>query len=332
MTGTRIGRVLALAAGLAMCAASNAKAVCVITAASASPLAASTGTYTPPALPNAQAVSIQVNITYLALVAGTCTLAMSFHRSTLPASMVLVGGGTATMPYSLQTSSSGGNSLFYTGGLPDASNALIYAFAAPILGVPGTTTKTFTVYALASPAALQQAGGYQDSITLDLSNVTLDLVVTKVSSQAFLVTGQVAKSCTIGGQAHPAADTVTIPLTASGDVNTSPINRSYPNAICNAPTNVQLTSQNGAVVTGGAGGGLQNRIDYAATALFSGATASLDTASIPTANGSESGIAAPTMGVTPTGNLGVTITPEANGQPLVAGSYADTLMVTLTPQ
>jgi hypothetical protein len=257
---------------------------------------------------------------------------MSFHRGVLPASMARVGGGSASLPYSLQTSSSGGNALLYTGGLPNSSNSMIYVFNAPALGVPVQTTKTFTVYALASPGAPQQAGSYQDSITIDLFNITLDLIVTKVSSQAFLVTGQVAKSCTIGGQAHPAADAVTIPLTASGNVNTSPINRSYPNAICNTPTNVQLTSQNGAVVTTGTGGGLQNRIEYAATALFSGATASLDTASIPTASGPESGIAAPTAGDTPTGTLGVTITPEANAQPLVAGSYADTLMVTLTPQ
>jgi hypothetical protein len=115
-------------------------------------------------------------------------------------------------------------------------------------------------------------------------------------------------------------------------VNTSSINRSYPNAVCNAPTNVQLMSQNGAVVTGSTAGGLQHLIDYSALATFSGATASLNTATIPGASGPESGTVASTTGNTPTGSLGVSLTPQLNVQPLVAGSYSDTLTITLTPQ
>jgi spore coat protein U-like protein len=41
---------------------------------------------------------------------------------------------------------------------------------------------------------------------------------------------------------------------------------------------------------------------------------------------------ASTTGNTPTGSLGITIIPQLNVQPLVAGSYSDTLTVTLTPQ
>ena len=105
------------------------------------------------------------------------------------------------------------------------------------------------------------------------------------------MTGTVAKTCTIGGVANPVADTATIPITATGSVNTTPIDRSYLNAQCNTPSNLQLTSQNGAVKTSGTVTGLASLIDYSATALFSGASASLNTATVPTAAGPESGAA-----------------------------------------
>ncbi|HVZ05660.1 hypothetical protein [Hyphomicrobium sp.] len=332
MNSSRISIVFAWAAILFLITSGQARAVCVITGASASPLTASTGTYTPPNPLGAQATPITIQLTYLALLGGTCTLAMSFHRATVPASMALAGGGSASLPYTLQSSSSGGDTLFYTGGTPNASNSLIYSFNAPALGIPVNSSTTFMIYALAQPGNPQQAGSYQDSVTLDLFNIALNLLVTQVSSQAFLVTGQVAKSCTIGGVTHPSADMATIPITADGSVNTSSINRSYSNAICNTPTNVQLTSQNGAVVTGGLGNGLQRLIDYNALATFSGATASLNTAAVPGASGPESGTVASTTGNTPTGTLGVSIMPQLNTQPLVAGSYSDTLTITLTPQ
>ncbi|AGK56382.1 hypothetical protein HYPDE_23478 [Hyphomicrobium denitrificans 1NES1] len=237
------------------------------------------------------------------------------------------------MPYTLQSSSSGGNTLLYTGGgIPAASNALPFTFPASVLTVSNFSV-TVTVWALAQPTAFQQAGSYADQITLDIFTSTLaGILQSKVSSQTFTVTGNVAKSCTIGGISHPAADTATIPITASGAVNTAPINRSYPNAFCNTPANMQLTSQNGAVTTSGSGGGLQRLIDYTASATFSGSTASLDTATVPTASGSEAGTTSSTTGSTPTGSLGVTITPQLNAQPLAAGSYADTLTITITPQ
>lgn len=332
MTLARARDIIAWAAISLALTTSSARAVCIITAASASPLTASTGTYTPPTAPTAQATVLTVQITYLAVLGGTCTLEMSFQRTSLPASMMLTGGGTATLPYALQSSASGGNTLFYTGSLPNQANTLTFSFNAPALGVPAVRTTTFTIYALAQPGSPQQAGSYQDSITLSFFNVAIDLVVTQVGSQAFLVTGQVAKSCTIGGVTHPSADTATIPVTAGGYAVTTPINKSYPNAICNTPTNVQLTSQNGAVVTSGTASGLQRLIDYSASATFSGASAFLNTATISGANGPESGTAVSTTGTTPTGTLGVTITPQLNTQPLLAGSYSDTLTITLTPQ
>jgi hypothetical protein len=336
MSLARIAAVMLLAAAFGGLSSDKANALCDILSANASPLSVSTGTYTPPTLPSAQPLSITISGTFIAALgdlAGGCAAAISFNRSSLPASMLISGGGTATLPYTLQTSSSGGNTLLYMGGgIPAATNVLPFTFPASVLTVSNFSV-TVTVWAQAQPTALQQAGAYADQITLDVFTSTLGGILQgKVSSQTFTVTGNVAKSCTIGGTNHPAADTATIPITASGAVNTAPINRSYPNAFCNTPANMQLTSQNGAVTTTGTGGGLQRLINYAASATFSGSTASINTATVPTASGPEAGTTSSTTGSTPTGNLGVTITPQLNAQPLAAGSYADTLTITITPQ
>ena len=336
MIPARVIIAMLMAVAFAAIGSDKASALCVLATATATPLIANTGTYTPPASPAAQPVSITISGTVLAVggaLAGNCLGAISFNRVSLPASMLISGGGTATLPYTLQSSSSGGNTLLYTGGgNPNTANALSFSFPASLLSLNNFSI-TVGLWAQAQPGALQQAGFYSDNITINVFSTTLaGLIDTKLSSQAFTVTGQVAKSCTIGGVTHPSADTATIPITASGAVNTSPINRSYSNAVCNTPTNVQLTSQNGAVVTSASTSGLQRFIDYSALATFSGASASLDTSSIPAISGPESGVAASTVGATPTGTLGVTITPKFNAQPLVAGSYSDTLTITLTPQ
>lgn len=336
MTPARIVVAILVVAAFAALGSDKANALCSILSASATPLSANTGTYTPPMSPAAQPVSITISGSFIAAVgdlAGGCRAAISFNRTALPASMLISGGGTATLPYTLQSSSSGGNTLLYTGGgNPNNANALQFSFPASILSLDNFSV-TVTVWAQAQPGAVQQAGSYSDNITINVfTSTAAGLLQTKVSSQAFTVTGQVAKSCTIGGVTHPSTDTATIPITASGSVNTSPINRSYPNAICNTPTNVQLTSQNGAVVTSASTSGLQRFINYSALATFSGASASLDTSSIPAISGPESGVAASTIGATPTGTLGLTITPKVNTQPLIAGSYSDTLTITLTPQ
>jgi hypothetical protein len=335
MTGRRCLVFALLILAFAGGGATQARALCSVLTASVTPLTASTGTYTPPNAPAAQSVSLTVTGTYVAALGdlgGGCEIAVAFNRASLPASMTLTSGGTATLPYTLQSQASGGNSLLYTGGgTPSSSNALPMTFTAA--GLAGNFNVTGTVWALAQPVDPQQAETYQDNITVKAFSSTLGGVLqTPVSSQTFTVTGQVAKSCTIGGVAHPSSDTATIPISAGGLVNTSPINRSYANAVCNTPSNLQLTSQNGAVTTASAVTGLQNFINYSASASFSGASASLDTAGNPGASGSESGSPSPTSGNTPTGTLSVTITPEINTGRLVAGGYTDTLTISIIPQ
>ncbi|MBS0252179.1 MAG: hypothetical protein JSR78_14070 [Proteobacteria bacterium] len=314
----------------------HAQALCAILSASVTPLSVSTGTYSPPNAPTPQSVTITVSGTFLATLgdlAGGCAIAVAFNRSSLPASMALASGGAASMPYALQSASSGGNSLLYTGGgLPAQSNSLLLNFPASTLSVANFSV-TGTVWALAQPVDPQQAGSYLDSLTVRVFSSTLaGLLQGQISSQTFTVTGQVAKSCTIGGLFYPSIDTATIPVTAGGQVVTAAINKSYANALCNTPSNLQLTSQNGAVTTASAVAGLQNFIDYSVSASFAGASASLDTASNPGTGAQESSSPVSTSGSTPSGTLSVAIVPQLNSQRLVAGAYADTLTITITPQ
>lgn len=329
-TGIAIAIALALWSGAA-------QARCTINSAglSITPLTASTGTYTPPTAPTAQAVTFTISGTYTTTAtAGTCRAAISFNRATLPASMARSGGGTA-MPYTARSTATGGNTLLFTGGgTPTATNYLLYSFTAAGANLTNRAfTATLTAYFLAQPVASQPAGSYSDSLTLGVYNVSNGGTVTTLITRTFTVSGTVAKVCSIGGVAHPTADSATIPVTSAGAVNTAVINRSYASVTCNTPSNVQLTSQNGGVKTSGTPpSGFTNIINYSATATFSGAMASVNTATNPAATGAEAGAVVSTTGTTPTGTMSVAITPQANAQRLLTGTYADTLTITITPQ
>jgi hypothetical protein len=153
------------------------------------------------------------------------------------------------------------------------------------------------------------------------------------AQQEIQISATVPKSCTIGGSSTGTLDTATIPVSASGLVVTTPItpaNAPYLNVACNMPATLQLTSNQGGVKNITTGSGFTNVIDYQASATWNGTTATIDTATISTATGQESGTAQPVN--SGSDSLSVTITPEANTQPLVAGNYSDELFVVLSPQ
>lgn len=331
--------LVSAAAGVAamLLAADRAEARCVINSGgiAITPVSASTGTYTPPTAPTAQPTTFTITGTYdTNFTAGTCQVGISFNRSSLPASMARSGGG-ATLPYTIQSAAGGGATLLFTGGgNAPLANVLIHAFASAgpnLNNVPFTAT--LTAYFLAQPGSPQLAGSYSDGPTVRIYNIRPNGNRNQLASRAFTVTGTVAPSCTIGGVTNPAADAATIPVDSMGLVDTAPIVRSYSGVDCNSISNLQVTSLGGAVKrTAAAPGGFTNLIDYTALASFGGATSSLDTATIPAATGTEAGSTGTTSSSTPSGILSVTITPSSPAQPLVSGSYSDTLRVTITAQ
>lgn len=335
MTGWRSHLAIAAAVVvMTLWTGSAAHATCTFNAAglTVTPLTASTGTYTTPVAPVAQAVSITISGTYNTnATGGTCNGAISFQRATLPATMAKTSGGAATLPYTVRTAAGGGNVLLFSGTTVSYANIQQFSFASAGTNLTNRPyTVNFTTYFLMQPGSTQAAGSYSDGLTMWIFDLATGSGYT---SRGFTVTGTVAKVCTIGGVAHPTADTATIPVSPAGAVNTAVINKSYANAVCNTPSNVQMTSLNGAVKTSATPpSGFTNQINYSSTAVFSGASASLNTATNPLATGSESGTAVSTTGTLPTGTLSVTITPQANASRLLSGTYTDTLTITITPQ
>jgi hypothetical protein len=96
---------------------------------------------------------------------------------------------------------------------------------------------------------------------------------------------------------------------------------------------LQLTSLNGGVFNSSTLSGFDNVIDYTASATWNSVTATIDTSTNTAASigGNETG-SPESVATSGSGSLSVTITPIINGQPLVTGSYADTLRITLMPQ
>lgn len=327
-----VGRILLAAAALQL-VCSQAHAICTINAAglSITPVSVNLGTYTPPTAPAAVPINFTISGTYTALVSGQCTVAISFNRASLPATMLLISGST-TLPYGISSTASGSDTLIFTGaGLPALANMAAVSFPAPLLGINVPFSSNLTVYAQIQPALLQTAGSYADNLTVQIFNVTILNVVTRLASRAFSLAQIVAKACLIGGLTHPTADMAAIPI-VSGQVSTSPIPKSFSGAACNAPATLQLRSQQGAAINAASASGFANIIDYTAVAAFSGANVSLDTGALATAVGPEFSSAVATSGSTPTGTLSVTLLPHANLQPLISGNYADTLSLTIAPQ
>lgn len=333
----KASRIISALASLICCVAASTDgwALCTINAANitVTPLTASTGSYTAPTAPSSQNVTITVAGTYNSTANNnTCTVGITFQRASYPpATMLVVGGGTATLPYTISTATGGGGStLLFTGGSVSVANIAQTSFAGANNQTNRSFSVNFNIFFLMQPGTPQAAGSYSDSLTawiIDIANLVA------VTSRPFTVTGTVNKVCSIGGVARPAADSATIPVSVAGAVNTAVISRSYASVACNTPSNVQITSQNGAVRNSGTPpSGFTNLINYSSSATFSGATATLNTATTATATGAEAGAAVSTTGATPSGTMSVTITPQANALPLLAGSYSDVMTITITPQ
>lgn len=156
----------------------------------------------------------------------------------------------------------------------------------------------------------------------------------QTATQDINISATVNSACTINNASAGTVDTAIIPISAAGNVVTTPItpnNAPYANVACNGPSDLQLTSLSGGVVNASTASGFANIINYTASATWNSVTATVNTSTVPGATGPEAGAVAP-VATAFAGSLSVTITPIANTLPLVQGAYSDTLRVTLTPQ
>ncbi len=160
-------------------------------------------------------------------------------------------------------------------------------------------------------------------------------VQAQTATQDINITATVPTACSINNLATGTAGTATIPVSVAGFVNTTPImptGSPFANVACNAASFRQLSSLSGGVVNAGAPpSGFTNIINYTASATWNSVTANLNTSTVGTATGIETG-AQQSVATANSGNLTVSITPLAPSLPLITGAYTDTLRVTLTPQ
>ena len=223
MRFAQLSAVILLTAIITCLASEEAKAVCAILSATASPLGVSTEIITAPTPPSAQSVSITISGTYLAALGDLGGMrGCGFVQSLVVAG---VDGHHRWGRSDVTLHSAVGRKwreyiALYGRRAPQRFQCHNIHIPATVLTVSSFSRTVTVSRALAQPVTPQQAGNYQDNITLDVFSSTLAGVLqTKASSQTFVVTGSVAKSCTIGGLAHPSADTAIIPITASGAVN-----------------------------------------------------------------------------------------------------------------
>ena len=164
-------------------------------------------------------------------------------------------------------------------------------------------------------------------VLLAISSMMTTSLAHAQATQDIQLNATVTSYCTINGSTSVAPlGPYTIPVSATGTVNTSAINvPAIANVVCNKAANIDTTSSQGGVTTGGAApSGATNVIEYTAVASFGGATSTIDTSAGTTGTQGTTANAA-------TGNLNVSITPQTPALPLTPGSYTDTLVVTLTP-
>lgn len=164
--------------------------------------------------------------------------------------------------------------------------------------------------------------------------VPCSAALAQAATQDITITAEVSGVCTIGGNAVGSPVGTALIPTPGGNVDTSPITPTgapFTNVVCNGPSSLRLSSLSGGVVNAATASGFDNIINYSATASWNSVNATINTATVNGASGIENGTAAP-VATAGSGSLTVTITPAANSQPLIAGSYSDTLRVTLTPQ
>jgi hypothetical protein len=165
--------------------------------------------------------------------------------------------------------------------------------------------------------------------------LTLAYVATAIAQgtqQDIQITANVPSTCKVDGTSTPSALNMTIPIDAAGNVNTAQQNFVVNQVVCTTSTSIMATSMRGGVKSAtNPGTAFTNIINYKSTVIFGKAKSNLNTATVPTANGPESGTSDSTNRPQ-NGALVIQVSPLASALPLAGGSdYSDTLRITLTP-
>ena len=245
---------------------------------------------------------------------ASCTVELSFFAPTIPARMT----GAAVLNYDVQVAGAAA-SLVSTGGNPLTSQPIM--IAGP--GIPGTATVQISV----PPGQVVADGAYNDTNLVAQVFDKTGSIFTLLRAQTMPVSGTVAKVCQF---TQPTTPTLNFTSAIANGLPKPDHVRSltFDGLSCTAPTIVRLSGnamQPQQPV--GASPGFDSQIHYRASARFNAASTVLDTSE---ASEASSTMRSTTMGATVNGSVSVEVNLLA-GRPLVAGTYAATLTISVDP-
>jgi hypothetical protein len=245
---------------------------------------------------------------------ASCTVELSFFSPTMPARM----SGAGVLNYDVQLAG-GGASLLYTGGNPLTSQPIV--IGGP--GNPGTATVQISV-----PAGQVVADGpYSDANLMAQVFDKTSSTFTLLRAQTMPVTGSVVKVCQFTQPTNPTLNftsAIANGLPKADHVRTLALD----GLSCTAPTMVRLSgnAMQPQQPMGNAPG-FDSLIHYRASARFNAASAVLDTS---VASEASSTGRSTSTGATVNGSMSLDVNLLA-GQPLMAGTYAATLVISIDP-
>lgn len=218
-----------------------------------------------------------------------------------------------------------------------SSGSTITYSATPLAFAPitvGTATQTISL-GLSIPSGTYAVGTYIDTV---IANVFDTGTTTSVAGPVAitLILQILNTSCTIGSSASGGSQTLDFSNTSaaspSATITTAQKFATFGTVTCNNSATMTLTSANGAAKNASPGTtSHQNFFDYTVTTTVNGGTVTLDTSANPAVSGPETAtgsISAPTTTGAP---LSIGVTPVSPVKPLIAGSYADVLTLTISP-
>lgn len=319
----RSSGLLLIAAVLLVATDHPAQALCVTTGA---PTVSTSSTMLPDYDPfSTSDATLDVTITISVPLVALCQGALSFTRTAgLPAVM---SQGSSSLQYSVETTS--GQTLMQTTGFVAGSSPAPANRIDITLPVTGSTTVTVRIRVPAGQ--LVAAGSYSDlqlNLTLvALGNLAGSSPTALLKQQPFTPAVNVVSKCVL-----PAPNTSTLDFSSAisnGHPDPSVVQSAiFSNVQCTAPSILRLSgSAMQPVGSIPAQPGFDNFINWQAAGTFGSASTTLSTNSASQASSPTKNTAS---GVTSNGTINVNVN-LLNGNPIIAGSYSNTLTVTIDP-
>jgi hypothetical protein len=275
------------------------------------------------------ASSVSLSTSHSGVAANPVTLTFTHNTNggignpcgfTIKISGNLTNPAGGTIPYAIATDSGGA-------GVISATNPTsgLFTLSGPSVSTPPPTTVYFIINN--NVGATYPTGLYTDHSAFIEVFDNKSLVVSAAVTVSF---DYQSKSCTIGNSANGGSRTLDFSSGSTISTVGKPSNdATFGAVVCNSPATISLESSSGAARNkAAAGGGYQNYFDYKAETTVNGAKATLNTNGANA--GPQSSTAAITAATTSTPSLTVTVTPKSPVPKLVAGTYSDTLTVTIT--